>query len=373
MEQFFSKLGDIYIQLSQHSFDRIGALTLDSNENWVFSNNRPLSVLMNEQALAGLDPCREIGPNQTFYSTIDYVYTIHQALFDDFYKGRDSIQSEGDARAYLFSLYDSRRFLMGWVKPEYNHGPFFLMHGDLRTANILVDNDLNIVSVLDWEWSHTIPAQMFVPPPWLTGLELIGATKDYSRLLYESCVFTLQMETRRRESEYYPKCRDIRELPLAKIWETNLCGMNHFIALGMLQPLYFGNIYWTVLQRDYYGIGRIHHKKRVDDFFSLEVHKPELEAVQKKLQQLSEFQEECDKLGIEVEWVAKTSGSKSLKEISESVENSPSPRSYCPNMDTNHLVQSLNNVPTPWKFVGATVLSICCLMVLRKRWCFNSL
>ncbi|KAM5457298.1 hypothetical protein MaudCBS49596_000493 [Microsporum audouinii] len=364
--RFFSKLGDIYIQLSRHSFDRIGALTLDSDENWVFDHNRPLSVLMNEQSLAGLDPCRHIGLNQTFHSTMDYIYMIHQALFDDFYKGRDSIQGEKDARAYLYSLHESRRFLMEWVDPEYNHGPFFLMHGDLRSANILVDDDLNIVSVLDWEWSHTIPAQMFVPPSWLNGLELIGAAKDYGRLLYKMNAFALQRETRRCERGYYPECRDMRKLPLAKIWEKNLEGTNLFIGLGMLQPRYFSNIYWSVLEYNYYGKGINNYQKRVDDFFSLEIHKPELEAVQKKVQELSDFKKECDTLGVEVTaWIDKESD-KPLKETPESVKNSPPPPPYRLNVDANRLV-GLFDVSTRWKCVGAAVLSICCLVILRRR------
>ncbi|KAM5442587.1 hypothetical protein MferCBS31731_002466 [Microsporum ferrugineum] len=365
--RLLSNIGDIYIQLSQHRFDRIGALTLDSDENWVFDHNRPLSVLMNEQSLAGLDPCRHIGLNQTFHSTMDYIYMIHQALFDDFYKRRDSIKDENDARGYLYSLHETRRFLMEWVDPKYNHGPFFLMHGDLRSANILVDDDLNIVSVLDWEWSHTIPAQMFLPPSWLTGLELIGAVKGISRVLYQSYVFMLQMETRRRERGYYPECRDMCKLPLAKIWEETLEKKNLFIGLGMMQPRYFGNIYWYILEHSYYGKEIDNHQKRVDDFFSLEVHKPELEAVQKKVQEISDFKKECDTLGVEVTaWITEESD-KPLKKNPESVENSPPPPSYRLNFDANRLVELLD-VSTRWKCVGAAVLSICCLMILRKRW-----
>nr|KMM66373.1 hypothetical protein CPAG_02712 [Coccidioides posadasii RMSCC 3488] len=144
-------------------FNHIGALTLDSNDkNWVFEHNRPLSILMNEQTLAGFNPSRLIAPNQVFHSAIDYIFMIHQALLDEFHLRRDSVCGESDARSYLYGLHNSRQFLIDWVKPEHNHGPFVLMHGDLRSANILVDDDLNIVSVLDWEWSHTIPLQMFV-------------------------------------------------------------------------------------------------------------------------------------------------------------------------------------------------------------------
>ena len=36
---------------------------------------------------------------------------------------------------------------MEYVFPEYNHGLFILMHGNFRSLNIIVDENLNIVSV----------------------------------------------------------------------------------------------------------------------------------------------------------------------------------------------------------------------------------
>ncbi|KKZ68114.1 hypothetical protein EMCG_06224 [[Emmonsia] crescens] len=369
MRQLFGRLGEIYLQLFQHKFNRIGALTLDEkDENWIFDHNRPLSVLMNDQTLAGIEPCRLIKPNQTFYSTIDYAYTLHQSLLDDFYHGRDSIAHNEDARSYIYSLHKSRQFLMKWVKPEYNHGPFVLMHGDLRSANILVDNDLNIVSVLDWEWSHTIPVQMFVPPSWLDGLELVGTAKMPDRLIYETFVFNFEMETRQREKKYHPECRCLDQLPLGKIWRKTLRSPDLFIAHGLLQPLYFGNLYWSVLEYQHYGKDRIHYQKRMDDFFSLEIHKPELEAVQQKLQELELFEKECERLHIKRE-----------THDSEAANNPPKkPNNYLPpvlhqrKISLQGLAQRLSfpNQLTSliyWSFTGATFIAACSLVILPRR------
>lgn len=45
------------------------------------------------------------------------------------------------------------------------------MHGDLLMlmSNLLFDDELNLVGVLDWEWSFVVPAQMLTPPVWLSG------------------------------------------------------------------------------------------------------------------------------------------------------------------------------------------------------------
>ncbi|QSS51765.1 hypothetical protein I7I53_07186 [Histoplasma capsulatum var. duboisii H88] len=372
--ELFSKLGDIYIQLFQHKFDRIGALTLDSkDENWVFAHNRPLSVLMNDQALAGIDP-PFVGPNHTFQSTIDFVYTIHQALLNDFHQGRDSIMGEADARGYLYSLHMTRRFLMEWVQPEHNHGPFILNHGDLRSANILVDDDLNILSVLDWEWSHTIPVQMFVPPSWLDGLELVGTAKMPGRLIYESELFNFRMETRRREIKYYPGCRTFDDLPLEKIWAKSLKSPAVFIALGLLQPLYFGNIYWSVIEYDYYGKERDNDKKRLEEFYSLEKNEKEREAIQRKLQELDLFEKECDKLGIQRERKTTQQTNPPLAEPPVTTNVDSYARS-----SLNRLRTSIENLVlatslqgqtisrSRWVFIGGTLTAACYLFTRRKR------
>jgi RIO-like serine/threonine protein kinase len=77
--------------------------------------------------------------------------------------------------------YQFRAVAVEWVDPIYNHGPFILMHGDLRPTNIIVDKNLKILSIIDWEWSRIVPAQLFVPQTWLTGLELEGICSYFLR------------------------------------------------------------------------------------------------------------------------------------------------------------------------------------------------
>lgn len=46
------------------------------------------------------------------------------------------------------------------------------MHGDLHNhySNLLWDQDLNLVGLIDWVWSHVVPLQLFTPPVWLENV-----------------------------------------------------------------------------------------------------------------------------------------------------------------------------------------------------------
>ncbi|KAI1935948.1 hypothetical protein LOZ66_004865 [Ophidiomyces ophidiicola] len=278
--QLFRNVCEVYFQLFPHKFSHVGAFTLDSaDENWVFELNRPLSMFLNDQALAGYNLCSQIPPDRIFQSTIDYVFMIHRALLMDFDLGKDTVYNEWDVRSYLFALHSCCQWLMEWVKTDYNHGPFILMHGDLRSSNILVDDRLNIMSVLDWEWSHTIPVQMFVPPPWLTGLELLGVLDGINRLIYETCVDVFKSEMWSLEFERHSKAISTAELRLSTVWEQD-SHRDNFISLGLNQPHYFGNLYCSVVDHNCYELGKP-FEERLDEFFK--THTSKLELVQKKL------------------------------------------------------------------------------------------
>ncbi|OAA54965.1 phosphotransferase enzyme family protein [Niveomyces insectorum RCEF 264] len=46
---------------------------------------------------------------------------------------------------------------------------FYLCHPDLRVNNIIVNDELRVCGVIDWEFSVTVPRRAFLPPSWITG------------------------------------------------------------------------------------------------------------------------------------------------------------------------------------------------------------
>lgn len=177
----YSQLADIFIQLRLHEFPCIGSLSISKDTPENYSIRRPLSIDLNQQEVEGVEPSHISNPVETYTSAVDCVYTQMQLVLNWFSKDRNSASSEFDAEIALYDLYQFRAVAVEWVDPAYNHGPFMLMHGDLRPTNIIVDKDLKILSIIDWEWSRIVPAQLFVPPTWLTGLELEGIRSYFPR------------------------------------------------------------------------------------------------------------------------------------------------------------------------------------------------
>lgn len=48
---------------------------------------------------------------------------------------------------------------------------FILFSEDLRPANVLLDEDLRVVGVINWEFTHAAPTQFSFNPPWWLLLE----------------------------------------------------------------------------------------------------------------------------------------------------------------------------------------------------------
>jgi hypothetical protein len=58
------------------------------------------------------------------------------------------------------------------------------VHGDLEIFNLIFDSEMNIISVLDWEWARVVPLQLFRPPLWLSSTPMEEMCYGYRYLDY---------------------------------------------------------------------------------------------------------------------------------------------------------------------------------------------
>ncbi|RDL30802.1 uncharacterized protein BP5553_10147 [Venustampulla echinocandica] len=246
----YSQLADIFIQLRSHEFSCVGSLSIPKNNSEGYIIRRPLSIDLNQQELEGLQPGHISHLDDTYASAVDYVYSQMQLVLNWFSKGRNSVLSEFDAEIALYDLYQFQALAVEWINPTYNHGPFILMHGDLRPTNIIVNKDLTIMSIINWEWSRIIPAQLFVPPTWLTGLELSGIRSYFARKDYMVELVKLRDIVATRESQLPPT---LNGHPLSKIWSELESNNSFLIAAGLLSLTSIANTYGDCLDYSYHG------------------------------------------------------------------------------------------------------------------------
>lgn len=177
--RLYEQLADIEVQLRRLEFPHISALSIEpeSEAQWTSRiPRRPFSIELNGQEIEGIPTLLldDNGKEEIYTSANEYIRSLVDLGFQQFQRGRNSVEDEYDATVALYNLHQFRDIVEDWLKEEFNHGPFVLMHGDLRPPNIILDGKFDIVAVIDWEWSRIVPLQLFVPPTWLTAQEVRG-------------------------------------------------------------------------------------------------------------------------------------------------------------------------------------------------------
>ncbi|KAI9768887.1 MAG: hypothetical protein M1839_003864 [Geoglossum umbratile] len=283
----YEQLADVFIQLRLHEFPEVGSFSL-SPDGSRWTHKRPLSIDLIEQEVEGLRPGLIVEQNQSYASTVDYVYSLTQLAFNRFERGRNSVYNV-DAQLALYSLHQFRSLVVDWVDPTYNHGPFVLMHGDLRPSNIIVDKSLTIVGIVGWDWSGTVPVQLLVPPTWLTGRTLSGICRHFEREEYISELAKLREIVRAREGKFStPKGNTLSE-----IWSRIEDDGSILIAGSLLRLTYIETIYSNYLDCGYSG-GDL--SGRAERFVAARQDRRDL--VNKKLADRARYLEELEVHGI---------------------------------------------------------------------------
>jgi len=209
LELLYSQMAKILLQLnSLGSFPAVGSLVEDMEQHSQQHNvhdiqlqhepiqvkRHPLTMNMTDIVI-DTDAPHDIlpPPTQIFTSSRDW-YTalsdMHMAQL--VYQQNDCIEDEDDVR----DKYTARKLFKylatsgGLLPPapgtSLQHSEaspstdesntFILFAEDLRPANVLLDKNLNVVGVIDWEFVYSAPAEFSSDPPWWL---LLSAPEDY--------------------------------------------------------------------------------------------------------------------------------------------------------------------------------------------------
>ncbi len=161
----FSQLGDILGQLQRLRFGSTGSLYPGPNGDATFTIGSSLYLIENDSAvnLGGYDKTQT-----TFSSAFDAVkdmFTILEKAYDiPITDGGPDITIKRE----IFAMNSLKSSLSDSAHPFWSREtPMMLSHGDLRCANIMVDENMQIQAIIDWEWVLILPQQLCTPPLWV--------------------------------------------------------------------------------------------------------------------------------------------------------------------------------------------------------------
>lgn len=149
-EKLIHQLVDILLEIKKHPFNAMGSLVSS------------VSGSIDVQGLAHLSTFRVgKGPLGPFSSSLEGSQAILESYLAMIASGE--IDTDLPVDAYLFHRF--RRDIMGTLLGDVSPGQLFLKHPDDKGDHILVNDSFEIVGVIDWEWTQTVPkAEAFCSP-----------------------------------------------------------------------------------------------------------------------------------------------------------------------------------------------------------------
>lgn len=268
----YGQMANILLQLSQLRFPRIGSIVGEKGESADSIGGRPLIANMNDIVVHTSAPTNML-PAQTYASSDEWYKAfadmhMKQLLFQH----NDAVEDEEDARdkyvaRQLFrNLATEKRFTTGSLGGD---ADFRLFSEDLRPTNVLLDEDLRIVGVIDWEFAYAAPAQFsFDPPWWLLLQEPEYWTGGYDEWMkaYEPRLqtFLRALEAEEQKMMTAPELTDKMnglsliekqetEVPLSRrmseSWETGAWMVNYAARKSWA----FDFIWWKFLDERFFG------------------------------------------------------------------------------------------------------------------------
>lgn len=164
---FYSGLIDILTELRKLEFSSIGSLIPSSDR----SPHPVLGPVMSMSAAT-----LRLRPRPSLTSALEYMqYQLSLVL--EFFSPPVGDHTLDDIKQEIFALHGLERIFNQTIDPQLDKGPFVLNHPDLRSPNIIVDEQLRIQGIIDWEFASTVPRQVFAPPSWITGHDSIETNK----------------------------------------------------------------------------------------------------------------------------------------------------------------------------------------------------
>lgn len=278
MLHVYREMANIYLQLSGLDTPSLGSLAAKGDSYEVAT--RPLPQDMNDLPLNGGFPKHMLPPEDKTYSSSHEWYCVlaDRHIAHLVFQHKDAVESEDDCRDKLVARYLFRQLIRGEKYPRAVSGDasatepevFKFYCDDLRPNSVLVDEDMKVVGVIDWEWSYFAPSSFASDPPWWLivckpDFDVIGFDSWCERYPLQLDVFLGVLEEEERKQAETPtsrssesqmaglSIRDTHSKPLLvrmrENWDSGAFWVNH----AARKPYSFEPMFWKKIYERFFG------------------------------------------------------------------------------------------------------------------------
>lgn len=215
---------------------------------------------MNELVRLGDLPRSKLPDIHTTFSTASsYIEALADLNIEHLvYQRNDAVESADDCRRKFLSRQLFRKLAREkrLTNPSLEKGPFKIWCDDLRPANVLLNKDMQIVGVVDWEFTYAAPLEFSYAPPWWLLIEKpeswpegiedwIGVfeyrLKTFLKAM-KNCEDTAILENRLKEEQRLSN-------HMAESWKSG----DFWIIYAVLHSFAFDTIYWQKIDPRFFG------------------------------------------------------------------------------------------------------------------------
>ncbi|KID89941.1 phosphotransferase family protein [Metarhizium guizhouense ARSEF 977] len=146
------------------------------------------------------------------------------------------------------------------VSDRYDKGPFKFWCDDIRPSNILLDANLQIVAVIDWEFSYAAPSEFTFAPPWWLLIEQPeywekGRLEDWIQQ-YERRLATFLKAMVDCEDASIAAGQLLEEQRLSGKMRESWAGGDFWTVYAARRNFAFDGVFWEKLDPRFFGTGK---------------------------------------------------------------------------------------------------------------------
>ncbi|CEN62883.1 hypothetical protein ASPCAL09512 [Aspergillus calidoustus] len=291
LKRAYYQIAGVLSSLWSLNFDKIGSLGEESTNGKIVIDGPPLTQEVNE--LIRASGIQDPSPQRTYHTSTDYIKFLLDLQSTQLEQQRNSVYDSEDCRNKYACRQLMKAIALNFI-PSNDDGPFKLFCDDFGPGNVLVNDELEIVAVIDWEFCYAAPSQFAASIPWWLLLRRpdyivddIGPASFFDAFLPKANTFIQALEERERTLGL-----NTEDNRLSAHMRQSLENRSAWFMLACRKIASVDLIYWDLLDEYCWG-PRSSMADRAHAFTGMgEMHQGRENFVRLKIQQLREYYKE---------------------------------------------------------------------------------